>query len=169
MLRRSKTDERKGSAPPAAGAHILLVSDEPDVTELMTRLLDHAGFTTSSAAGVYQATRKVLDSDPPVSLTLIDFRSGGTSLGLKLLDLLRDSDKPVMADMRVIITTDVDENHLFSWQSGVDGFMVRPYRSDTLVEEISATLQRTGDERAAHRRDELRQFASQPHSQAADA
>lgn len=151
------------------GACILLASEDAEASELMTRLLGHAGFDVVRATGVDEAIGQVLDTDPPVALTLIDFRSGGTSLGLKLTDMLRDSNSESAADMRVILTTDLDENRLFSWQSGVDGFMVRPYRAESLVDEIIAALGRSTEERAAHRKEQMQQGAAQPRSQAADA
>ena len=160
MLRRSKTDKGKDSALPVEGAHILLVSDDPYAAELHTRLLDHVGFEVSGASGIDEATGTGLNAEQPVSLALVDFRSGGTSLGLKLVDMLRENSEDAVADMRVIITTDLAENRLFSWQSGVDGFLVRPYHAKTLVDEIAAVLGRTDQERAAHRRERVQQVAA---------
>lgn len=153
MLRRSKTEE--STSIPVEGAHVLVVDDDPDSRETMVRLFRHHGFEVSEADDPDEATALVHHQDPPIDLVLIGFRLGGTSQGLRLLDLLRAHEDPEVARVRAIMTTDLDENRMFSWQSGVDDFLVRPYHADELVAAVSAALERPDDERLPHRQEQM--------------
>lgn len=132
-----------------------MVGDDQDASDLLVRLLEHRGFVTTRSDDVDDALNRIETSDEPVDLALVDFRNGGTSQGLKLLDAVRAHDDEQIARLRVIITTGRDENRLFSWQSGVDGFLVRPYHADELVDEVTAALGRSDDQRVAHRQEQM--------------
>ncbi|MDZ7734374.1 MAG: hypothetical protein U5R31_16025 [Acidimicrobiia bacterium] len=100
-------------------------------------------------------------SKPPFDLVLADLTPAGTtSQSLKLLEAVRASDDPDVAGVRVIICTNVDTNRLFSWQSGVDGFLVRPFHADELLETVREALARSDGERTAHREEQVRHSTS---------
>lgn len=153
MLRRSKTEE--STSIPVEGAHLLVVDDDPDSRETMVRLFRHHGFEVSESDDPDGAAALVLHQDPAIDLVLIGFRQGGTSQGLRLLDLLRAHEDPAVAKVRAIMTTDLDENRLFSWQSGVDDFLIRPYHANDLVAAVSAALERPDDHRLEYRQQQM--------------
>lgn len=154
MLRRSKTDDVDPT--PGGPQRLLVVDDDPDAAETMVRLFAHRGFEAESTDDLDEVVGRLQADGPAVDLVLIDFHSGGTSLGLKLLDRIRSSDDARVARTRAVMATDLDENRVFSWQSGIDGFLVRPYHADELVDEIRAVLARSDDERAEHRQAQIR-------------
>ena len=47
------------------------------------------------------------------------------------------------------------KNRSFSFQSGADAFLVRPFHLDELTDQIADVLARAHEDRARHRRDEL--------------
>lgn len=149
MLRRSRTDEEGSGA-----GRVLVVDDDPDAAETMRRLLDSRGFVVDVVEGP-EAVAVHLGAHP-ADLVLIDLHRGGTSAALTLLDQLRMSTDPDASNVRVVIATDLDENRVFSWQSGVDGFLVRPYHADDLVQELVEVLERSDEARVGHRQDQIR-------------
>ena len=58
--------------------------------------------------------------------------------------------------MRLVLIANEAKNRAFSWQSGVDAFVVRPFHVDELLSEVDAVLARPEDERLTHRRKMLR-------------
>ncbi len=148
MLRRSKTDG--GDSIPAEGANILAVVDDDDGRELLVQALRHWGFSAVGSTGLNDALVTISAADPPVDLVVADF-TAGTTPALQLLDGIRASETEAVAGTRVVICTPVDENRLFSWQSGVDGFLARPFHADELRGAIVGALSRNSAERLAHR------------------
>jgi DNA-binding response OmpR family regulator len=132
-----------------------VVADDPDAGETIARLFEHSGFTASQVDDVDAAVTAVEGDDPEVDLVVVDFRHGGTTQGLKLLDRVRGHDDGGIAQVRVIMTTDLDENRVFSWQSGVDGFLIRPFHADDLIDAVRAALGRDAAARAAHRQEQM--------------
>jgi DNA-binding response OmpR family regulator len=164
LLRRSKTDD-DGAPIPADGAHVLIVHDDPDAGRTLGRLFESRNFAVTRADTLDAALDAVV-SDPGVDLVLIDLRIGGTSQALKLLDEIRAQPEPHIAHTRVVLTTDIDENRMFSWQSGIDGFLIRPFHADDLLAVVVDTLGRDEAARASHRQAQM-QVSADPQRRAA--
>ncbi len=158
MLRRSKSDADERAA--AGPARLLVVDDDADARELISRILEQATYTVERCADHTAAVQAVKQADPPFSGVVVDFQSGGTSSSLKLLDAIRHIDDKARAKTPTIILTATDTNQVFAWQSGSDGFLVRPFHADDLVDGVHSMLERTPDEREQHRRDQMKQARS---------
>ncbi|GIU84679.1 MAG: hypothetical protein KatS3mg008_1454 [Acidimicrobiales bacterium] len=143
-----------------AGGRILIVNDDHGPAEITARLLAAAGFSVERADSVDDALVKLSLADPPFDLVLVDFADGVTP-GVKLLDRIRDNDALELANVRVVIATDSPTNRLFAWQSGVDEFLVRPYRAEEFVSALKRTLERDDEERAVYRREQVERLRSQ--------
>ena len=59
------------------------------------------------------------------------------------------------APIRVLVADD-EKNLTFSWQSGIDEYLVRPVHADDLVAAVEAAMARSDAERTDYRRSELR-------------
>lgn len=154
MLRRAKADKGRGRGPKRDAPHgLLVVSDDKDACELMARLMEREGHAVerlyeegSVIPALHEQSRQA---------ALISF-SGGSSTNLKIVDAIRNhQDDHVRATPVVLVTLD-DKNQVFSWQSGVDGYLVRPFHADELVRIMTETLARTPEERQSYRRAELK-------------
>ncbi len=135
-----------------------MVDDDPDAAETIRRLLEMRGFDVE----VLEGAARLLAHVGTNSVDLVADRlppGGATHTALTLLDRMRMSTDPAIAHVRVIIATDLDENRVFSWQSGVDGFLIRPYHADHLVDELKAVIERSDDERLEHRQEQIRASA----------
>ena len=155
LLRRSKHDDEGGPIP-YQGAHLLVVNDDPDASEMMRRLFGHHGFDITLADTVEDALVKLATNDPAIDIVLVDTHQGGTSQALKLLERIRSHENDDLVKTRVVVSTDIDENRMFLWQSGADGFLVRPYHADELTMGLMEALGRGDADRAAYRQDQIK-------------
>lgn len=151
-LRRRKDDEWDGverRRPPA----VLVVNDDEDACELLVRLLDHAGYLTAGAHSLEEATMAVHDHLPRA--VVLDMTRGGIGSSLRILDVLRSHHDHRVSSTRVVLCGSSRRNRAFSFQSGADGFVVRPFHIQDLIEEVHQALARPHEARARHRRDEI--------------
>ena len=86
---------------------------------------------------------------------VLDLSTGGIGANLKLLDTIRSSLQSTVSGVRVVLVAQQTSNRMFSWQAGIDAFLVRPFHADELIAQVSEVLSRPDNERARHRRREL--------------
>jgi DNA-binding response OmpR family regulator len=158
-LRRSKRDEGPGGgggsrASRGGPPRVLIVNDEPDACELLARLLVRAGNEVERARTFTEmADRLVLQ--PRLDCLVLDISAGGIGGNLKLLDAVRGFHDEAVAATPVVLITHGRSSAMFSWQSGVDELLVRPFQADELVQAVSTAIARPADERPKHRRRQL--------------
>jgi DNA-binding response OmpR family regulator len=80
---------------------------------------------------------------------------GGVGASLQVLDQIRSHDDRRISTARVVLCAPSPKNRSFSFQSGADAFLVRPFHLNDLVAQITDVIARPQEERARHRRDEL--------------
>jgi DNA-binding response OmpR family regulator len=132
---------------------VLIVNDERDACEMLVRFLGHAGFSTVGAHSDLEAMSMIHDRLPRV--VVLDMTGGGVGSSLKILDQVRSSEDHRVQTARVVLCASSPKNRSFSFQSGADGFLVRPFHLRELVAQVHEALDRPHEDRARHRRDEL--------------
>ena len=152
VLRRNKADVWDGTERRDA-ASVLIVNDDHDACELLVRFLSHAGFRTSGAHSDLEAISAVHQHLP--RCVVLDMTTGGVGSSLKILDQIRSHQDRRISSARVVLCASSPKNRSFSFQSGADAFVVRPFHLADLIDHVSDVLARPQDERARHRRDEL--------------
>ncbi len=152
MLGRHKHDAWDG-VDRRRSSSVLIVNDDRDACELLVRLVGHSGFRTSGAHSDLEAT-SLIHAELPRCIVL-DMTTGGVGSSLKILDEIRGSEDRRISSARVVLCASSPKNRSFSFQSGADAFVVRPFHLQDLIDHITDVLQRPNDERARHRRDEL--------------
>lgn len=155
MLRRGKQAVEGRGGPP----RVLVVNDDHGACELLCRVLQRGGFTVDRAADHLGAIS--LLSSTPADCIVLDLATGGVGTNLKLLDAIRSHHEPTVSGARVVLVAKQTNNRMFSWQAGVDAFLVRPFHADDLVREVTEVLQRPEDDRARHRRRQLSEAQSE--------
>ena len=115
---------------------ILVVDDEPAITELVRDYLHHAGFRVLTA-GDGRTALELVRSDRP-DLVVLD-------LGLPVLDGLdvtravrRDSDVPII----VVSARDEESDRLVGLELGADDYVGKPFSPKELVARVRAVLRR---------------------------
>lgn len=135
---------------------VLLVNDDPDACELLVRMVATAGYRTVGATSDDEARGRLVEELP--RCVVLDMKSGGVGSSLKVLDLIRTDANPRVSSARVVLCAPSAKNRTFTFQSGADAFVMRPFHLDELLEEIADVLRRPQEERARHRRDELARY-----------
>lgn len=151
-LRRSR-DDRWDGVERRATPTVLVVNDEPDAREVLVRLLRPQGFRTVSAESPDAAMSAIATQLP--RCVVVDMTGGGIGSSLRILDQIRSHDDRRISSARVVLCASSPRNRTFSFQSGADAFVVRPFHLDEVAASIRDVLARPQEERARHRRDQL--------------
>lgn len=148
MLKRLKTEKTKRSDTPS---RVLVVDDHPDAARLVAKLLRRSGYEVATVGDDQVALQTLTTEQVPITAVVASFSAGGTSAALKLLDAIRHAPEAKVHQVRVVLIMDFGTHIAFAWQSGADAIVRRPYRGETLLEELAAAISRTGEERGAWR------------------
>jgi len=122
-----------------ASQHILIVDDDREIRDLLSRFLAKNGYRTSMAADGREM-RKAL-SERGIDLIILDLMLPGED-GLTLCRNLRaESGVPV-----IMLTAKGDEiDRIVGLEMGADDYLAKPFNPRELVARIKAVLRRAGD------------------------
>src|SRR6188508_2495752 len=117
-------------------ATILVVDDEPKITQLVRDYLERAGFGVVTAADGREALMRARTEHP--DLVVLD-------LGLPQLDgldvtrrLRRDADVPII----MLTARDDETDKLIGLELGADDYVTKPFSPRELVARVRAVLRR---------------------------
>lgn len=120
------------------GRTVLVVDDEPTITEIVARYLERAGYSTHCAKTGLQALRLASEHDPDlVVLDLMLPELGG-------FEVLRQLQEEADGRMPVILLTAKGEHNdkLAGLRRGADDYVVKPFSPSELVARVDAVLRR---------------------------
>ena len=152
VLGRRREEQWDGSER-RSSATVLIVNDDPAACEMLVRMVGTKGYTSIGATSPNEATGRIAEELP--RCIVLDLDAGGIGTSLKVLDTIRSHDDLRVSTARVVLCAASPKNRTFSFQSGADAFLVRPFHLDELTEQIADVLARAHEDRARHRRDEL--------------
>lgn len=121
-------------------ARILIVEDEPSITELIALNLRLAGFVPLTAADVAQA-RAQIDAALP-DLILLDWMlpdQSGVDLARRLRADSRTRDLPII----MITARAAESDKLGGFDAGADDYITKPFSPRELIARIRALLRRS--------------------------
>ena len=124
--------------PPTStlNAPILLVESDDSILDRATADLKNAGYAVATARDA-QAGLKYAHS-LPVSLIVVDRLLGSGESGLWLCSQLRDRGN--VAPVLLIMARDEVEDRAACLESGADDYLLKPYRSEKLLELVRLYL-----------------------------
>jgi CheY-like chemotaxis protein len=116
---------------------ILVVDDEPDIVNLVSRILEKAGYWVSSASTGDEALQVVTTEDP--DLILLDLVMPGRS-GLEVCQILKT--QPKTRNIPVIMFTALgrEVDRKLSSSAGADAHFMKPFKRATLLTELEGWL-----------------------------
>lgn len=118
-------------------ARILIVDDEESIRDLVKRLLSLHGHSVETAVNGVEAVDRL--QKQKYDLMIID-RYMPKMSGVDAVALIRTS--PKFKDLKILMVTmtsttkDVDE----AFDAGVDGYVVKPFDMNKLLEKVNLTL-----------------------------
>jgi two-component system response regulator ResD len=115
---------------------ILVVDDEPTITEVVSRYLERAGYATQVAADGPDALRVAREQRP--DLVVLDLMLPGMD-GLEVMRRLRERER-----VSVILLTAKGEHtdRIIGLRLGADDYVVKPFSPAELVARVDAVLRR---------------------------
>jgi two-component system, OmpR family, response regulator ResD len=123
---------------------VLVVDDEPTISEVVSRYLERAGYDTRVAATGPDALRLAGEDRP--DLVVLDLMLPGMD-GLEVMRRLRERDRPAV----ILLTAKGEEtDRVIGLRLGADDYVVKPFSPAELVARVDAVLRRvdTAPERA---------------------
>jgi DNA-binding response OmpR family regulator len=121
------------------GGHLLIVEDDPEMLDLLRKVLEKDGYRVSLAADGHDAALRL--AADPVDLVITDLILPRGS-GLELLRTIRQGSP----DLPVIIVTAFGDWHTYSraLELGAAAFISKPLKLAELTAAVHAALARRG-------------------------
>ncbi len=123
-------------------AHILVVDDEPRITDLLRRILAYEGYSVAVAASGEDALKRTLERPP--DLIVLDIMLPGLD-GLEVVRRLRLAEDQVPVLM--LTARDAVSDRVKGLDAGADDYLVKPFAPEELVARVKAMLRRNQTER----------------------
>jgi len=123
-------------------AHILVVDDDPRITDLLRRVLAYEGYSVAIAADGNEALNRTLERPP--DLIVLDIMLPGID-GLQVAQRLRMAGDNV--PILMLTARDAVADRVKGLETGADDYLVKPFAPDELVARIKALLRRSQEER----------------------
>lgn len=123
--------------PQARPPRVLYAEDVPDLREVMSLILQHAGYAIETAADGAAALRRLRQAGPAFDLVMTDHHMPGMN-GLELVRCLRGGD---FAGPIVVFSSELDPGvHAAYHRLGVQLILPKPIRPDRLREALAGLL-----------------------------
>ncbi len=135
IRQRESVDEQEKEATPGGNETILVVDDEPHVSEVIKEILRKFGYKVTTAGSGEEAIRKY--SNTGADLVILDVGMPGMG-GAGCLQELLSIDQTA----RVIISSgnSVDERVQMALKRGAAAFLAKPYPIDELLQTVREVL-----------------------------
>lgn len=126
------------SSPPTAGICVMVVDDNEDIRELVSRLLIAEGYTAMAASDGNDMLRQLTENRP--DLILLDVMLPGRD-GFDLCRQLRAD--PDMPPIIMLTAKDEEIDRVVGLELGADDYVVKPFGRRELIARIKTVLRRT--------------------------
>ena len=115
---------------------ILLVDDEPAITDSLGYALDRAGFTTAAARTLAEADAAMADTRPALVILDLMLPDGNG------LDWLRDRAEGDRVPVIILSSHDDPIEHIVGLELGADDYIDKPFSPREVVARVRAVLRR---------------------------
>jgi two-component system, OmpR family, response regulator MprA len=123
-------------------AHILVVDDDPRITDMLRRVLAYEGYTVAIAARGDEALKRTLEQPP--DLVVLDIMLPGVN-GLEVARRLRTTGDHV--PIMMLTARDTVADRVEGFEAGADDYLAKPFAPEELLARVNALLRRIQEER----------------------
>ena len=128
-------------------ANILIIDDDPDITEAMKVVLENKGYAVDNALDGTEGMAKIKQAKP--DLIILDVMMSSSQEGFTVSRELKHS--PDYKDIPILMLTAVKEKTGLDFKSTagdedwlpVEEFLDKPVRPDVLLERVASLLKKT--------------------------
>ncbi|WP_069801410.1 response regulator transcription factor [Thermogemmatispora onikobensis] len=124
-------------------AHILVVDDDPRITNLLRRILAYEGYSVAIASTGDEALMRSLEHPP--DLMILDIMLPGID-GLEVVRRLRAAGDTMPVLM--LTARDAIPDRVKGFEMGADDYLVKPFAPEELLARVMALLRRSQAERS---------------------
>jgi two-component system response regulator MprA len=124
-------------------AHILVVDDDPRITDLVRRILAYNGYSVTVAATGNEALSRLLERPP--DLIVLDLMLPGID-GMEVARRVRAAGDNV--PILMLTARDAIPDRVQGLEAGADDYLVKPFAPEELLARVKALLRRSKPERA---------------------
>ena len=119
---------------------ILVIEDEEGTVELVEFILEQAGYRVTSARTGAAALQALAEAAP--ALALLDINMPGMS-GLEVLKIVRQD---MHLTFPILMMTAIGDVQMVktALEGGANGYVLKPFRANVLVERVQSTLAPSG-------------------------
>jgi len=116
---------------------ILIVDDEPDITDVVTSTLQDEGYRVLAASNGLEGLRRLNEATPDLLICdlMMPFMDGVT-----MCQRIRSD--PQYQDLCIIIASVMDKPTVTSQFSHYDGYLRKPYRLGALLELVDSLIEK---------------------------
>lgn len=118
---------------------VLVVEDEPAVTELIVVNLTHAGFSVAAAEDAEVAWKLLSDAVPDV--VLLDWMLPGLS-GFQFMRHMRADSRVRNVPVIMVTAREEEVDKIAALEAGADDYVTKPFSPKELIARIKAVLRR---------------------------
>ncbi len=130
------TPDAGEAPPPASGARILVIDDEPSYRQAIRRVLMGTGCQLDFAADGFQAGMKLSSGKP--DLITLDLSMPGLD-GFDVIQFIRQ--QPELADLRILVISGLAAEALAQARAlGADATLSKPFENSQLLELVQQLL-----------------------------
>ena len=120
-------------------ARILLVEDDADIAELVTRYLERAGYLVERTASGREAL-DIIAAKPP-ALVILDLMLPEID-GLEICRIVRGNDKTASIPIIMLTARAEESDKIVGLEVGADDYLAKPFSPSELVARVRALLRR---------------------------
>src|SRR5262249_47016053 len=125
---------------PLMHTRILVVEDDPDIAELVTRYLGKAGFETARATTGDDALKAIAANPPQV--VALDLMLPQVD-GLEICRILRSTKATAALPILVLTARAEESERIVGLELGADDYLAKPFSPGELVARVRAVLRRS--------------------------
>src|SRR5437762_8153428 len=118
---------------------ILIVEDDPDIAELVSRYLDKAGFTTEHVGSGKDALNAIAVKAP--DLLVLDLMLPQVD-GLEICRRVRANDATAAMPIIMLTARAEESERIVGLELGADDYLAKPFSPNELVARVRALLRR---------------------------
>ncbi|MFB0993192.1 MAG: response regulator, partial [Rhodospirillales bacterium] len=124
-------------------AHILIVEDDPSLSELLAYNFDSAGFKASIVSEGDEALPTILDELP--DLVILDWMLPNLS-GIEICRQIRQHPDIKKTPIIMLTAKGEEAERIRGLETGADDYVIKPFSPSELIARIKAVLRRTHPE-----------------------